>query len=292
MKKIRFELLLVLLVALWGLSFSLTKPLLNKLGVFNFLTYRFLVGGLVVILILLITKSFKINKKLLKASLSSGLLLFIAFYCHIEGLKHTTIAKNAFIVGSSVVFIPFILYFKNRVKTDTMTILQTLMAILGLGLITLVDIQGINKGDVITLVGTLVYAMYTIKVEESVRKFDTTVFTGLQLTTVGLLSLIAMILLEKPEFNFTPFEWTSLGFMALILTGAFYFLLNKIQQVLSASNVTLIFTMEPFFATLFGFLFLGELITSQVVIGGGLIMISMVLPYLIKTKERTGVYEH
>lgn len=292
MRKIRFELLLVLLVALWGLSFSLTKPLLNKLGVFNFLTYRFLVGGLVVIAILFITKSFKVDKKIMKAALSSGILLFIAFYCHIEGLKHTTIAKNAFIVGSSVLFIPFILYLKRREKTTMMTILQTLIAILGLGLITLVDIEGVNKGDVITMIGTIVYAMYTVKVEESVRKFDTTVFTALQLTTVGVLSLFAMLLLETPQFDFTPFEWTSLGFMALILTGAFYFLLNKIQKVLSASNVTLIFTMEPFFATLFGFLFLGELITPQVVVGGGLIMISMALPYMIKPKEKAGIYEH
>lgn len=293
MKKLTAELSLILIVALWGLSFSLTKPLLSKLGVFNFLTYRFLIGGLMLMFILFVTKNLKLNKALVKSGMVSGILLFLAFYGHMEGLKHTSIAKNAFIVGSSVVFIPIFLYIFYKVKASSMILAQTIIAIAGLALITLVNIDGINRGDIVTLLGTILYAAYTILVEKSVRKYRTDVFTAAQLTTVGILSLIATLAFETPTAAFTISEWTSLIFMAVVLTGFFYYLLNTIQSVLSASNVTLIFTLEPFFATLFGWLFLKELVGSNVIVGGGLIIISVALPYVVKLlTKKEGIYEN
>ena len=120
---------LILIVALWGLSFSLTKPLLSKVGVFNFLAYRFLLGGLMLTVILLVTKRMRVSRELFKSALVSGTLLFLAFYGHIEGLKHTTVAKNAFIVGSSVIFIPILIYILNLhvvyIKSHTLILIYT-----------------------------------------------------------------------------------------------------------------------------------------------------------------------
>lgn len=281
MKKIHSELLLVFIIALWGLSFSLTKPLLYKVGVFNFLAYRFVIGGFLLAFILIITKKFKVTKPLLKSGITSGVLLFLAFYCHIAGLKYTTIAKNSFIVGSSVIFIPIILLLVHKKKSDMQVILQTILAVIGLGLITLVSSSGaFNMGDFITLIGTVLYAFYTIVVEKSVRKYSTNVFTTIQLSTVGILSLIATLLFEEITFTFTVSEWFSIGFLSIVLTGIAYYILNSIQKKLSASNVTLIFTLEPFFATLFGWLFLKESVGPNILIGGGLIIFSMMLPYI------------
>ncbi len=288
MKKSYAEISLIIIVALWGLSFSLTKPLLSKVGVFNFLTYRFLIGGLMLMFILAVTKNLKFNKSLVKSGIVSGVLLFVAFYGHMEGLKHTTVAKNAFIVGSSVIFIPILIYLLQKKKSSYMTLLQTTLAVLGLAMITLVSMSVVNKGDIITLFGTAIYALYTIKVEKSVREHRTDVFTAVQLTTVGILSLVATLLFETPTMDFTPNEWLSIAFLSIVLTGFFYYLLNNIQSVLSASNVTLIFTFEPFFATLFGWLFLKEAVGMNVFIGGALIIFSVLLPY-IKSKSRKGV---
>lgn len=281
MKKIHLELLLVFIIALWGLSFSLTKPLLSKVGVFNFLAYRFVIGGFLLAFILIVTKKFKVTKPLLKSGITSGILLFLAFYCHIAGLKYTTIAKNSFIVGSSVIFIPIILLLVHKTKSDRQVILQTILAIIGLGLITLINSSGaFNMGDFITLIGTVLYAFYTIVVEKSVRKYSTNVFTTIQLSTVGILSFIASLLFEKMTFTFTVSEWFSIGFLSIVLTGIAYYILNCIQKKLTASNVTLIFTLEPFFATLFGWLFLKESVGPNILIGGGLIIFSMMLPYI------------
>lgn len=289
MKKILNESILVIMVAMWGLSFSLTKPLLAKVGVFNFLAYRFVIGGFLLSALLIFTKKFKVSKGLLKSSILSGMLLFLAFYCHIEGLKYTSIAKNAFIVGSSVVFIPLILWLLHREKSSRIVLIQTLIAIVGLGIITLMNTSGgFNYGDGITLMGTFLYALYTITVERSVKKYKTDIFTAVQLSTVGILSLTATILLEDITFTFSTTEWLSIGFLSVVLTGFAYYLLNLIQKSLSASNVTLIFTLEPFFAMIFGWFFINETVGMNVIVGGLMIVVSVLLPYLKTISLKAG----
>ncbi|MCH4888402.1 DMT family transporter [Acidaminobacter sp. JC074] len=285
MKNIKYEAFLIAVVAMWGLSFGLTKPLLANLGVFNFLTIRFIGGGLSLMLLLMVTKRFNPNKSLIKAAVTSGFLLFAMYYCHMEGLKYTSVAKNAFIVGSTVIFIPAVVYIRTRVKTDRLTWFQTIIAILGLALITLNDFSSLNRGDFITLIGTIIFAVYTVSIEHNVKKYDTDVFTAVQLTTVGVFSSIFMFAFETPNFDFTGSEWLTLAFLSLVLTGAFFYFLNIIQGKLSSSTVTLIFTLEPFFAVIFAWMLLKEAITMHVVTGGILIILSVSLPYLMPKRK-------
>lgn len=290
MKKIYYEITLIILVAFWGLSFSLTKSLLSHTGVFNFLAYRFVIGSVLLVVLALLLKRFKLNKALLKHGFITGTLLFLAFYCHIEGLKHTSIAKNAFIVGSSVIFIPIILKLLYKENSSKLVYLQTTLAIIGLGIITLINTDiGFSYGDSITLLGSVIYAMYTITVEKSVRKLDAMMFTTVQLATVGILSLTASFLLEDMTASYTVSEWASIAFMAIVLTGLSYYVLNMIQKSVSASTVTLIFTFEPFFATLFGWFFFNEVIGNNIIIGGALILLSVVLPYISFKRKRVEV---
>jgi len=283
MKKIHYELLMLLVVALWGSSFALTKPLLDKMGVFNFLAYRFIIGGLVLLLFLLATKKFIVNKEVLKSGITTGVLIFITFYFHNIGLKYTSIANNAFIVGSSVIFIPIIQYLIFKKKASSTIILQTITAIIGLALITLLNTKSqMNFGDIITLAGTVVYSFYTIIVQDHVRKFSVNVFVTIQLLTVGILSLISTFIFEKPTMDLAANEWINIIFLAVVITSIAYYLLSVVQKHLEATNVGLIFTLEPFFAVLFSWVFYHEIISLNMLIGGTLIFISMIMPYMSK----------
>lgn len=281
MKKIKWELSLIIIVALWGLSFSLTKPLLSKMGVFNFLAYRFVIGGGILMIILAITKNIKLSKEVIKSGITSGILLFAAFYCHMEGLKFTSISKNAFLVGSSVVFIPIAVYMIKKEKSSRLTLIQMVISLVGLGMITLISSRGgLNYGDVITAIGSLIYAFYTVLAEKSVRQHHVGTFTGIQLSTVGILSLGSTLAFEEVTTQFSGFEWLTILFLAVVLTGIFYGILGMVQKNLSAASVCVIFTLEPFFATIFGWVLFGEIITLTTVTGGLLILIAVLLPYM------------
>ncbi|MCT4620949.1 MAG: DMT family transporter [Marinisporobacter sp.] len=288
MKRGNAEIIMILIVAMWGLSFSLTKPILNNIEVFNFMALRFLIGGGVLCGILLLLGKLKVKREQLIGGMITGAVLFLAFVFHTIGLKYTTVAKNAFIVGSSVIFVPFIATYIRKQKQPTLIWMGTYLAILGLGLVTLEGHQGgINFGDLMTLVGSIILAYYVILVEEYVKKYDATVIAAIQISVVGILSLIASLMVEKPTMHLSMDAWKGMLFLGIICTAVAYLMANIAQKHVPATNMALIYTLEPIFAALFGWLFLSEKIGLQAVIGAILIVISVAMPnmeFFIKRK--------
>lgn len=279
MKKGRAEIIMVVIVAMWGLSFSLTKPILKDIEIFNFMALRFLIGGFVLSSILFLSGKLKIKREQLMGGTITGAVLFLGFAFHTIGLKYTSVAKNAFIVGSSVVFVPFIATYIRKQKQSTIIWVGTYMAILGLALVTLEGHQGgINFGDLMTLIGSVILAYYIILVEEYVKKYDAILIAVTQISVVGLLSLLASMIVEKPTINLSLEAWKGMLFLGIICTALAYLLANICQKHVPATNMVLIYTLEPVFAALFGLIFLSESIGLQAVIGAIVIVISASLP--------------
>jgi drug/metabolite transporter (DMT)-like permease len=279
MKKGKAEIIMVVIVAMWGLSFSLTKPILRDIEIFNFMALRFLIGGFILSSILFLSGRLRfIREQLIGGGITGG-VLFLGFVFHTIGLKYTTVAKNAFIVGSSVVFVPFMSTYIGKQKQSLIIWVGTCMAILGLALVTLEGHQGgINFGDLMTLIGSVILAYYIILVEEYVKKYDAILIAVTQINVVGLLSLIASFIVEKPTVNLSLEAWKSMLFLGIVCTALAYLLANVCQKHIPATNMALIYTLEPVFAALFGWIFLSESIGIQAVIGAIVIVISAGLP--------------
>src|SRR5262249_13967145 len=94
------------------------------------------------------------------------------------------------------------------------------------------------------------------------------------------------LLVFYPQFEFktllAPAAVIALIFCALLATGFAFFIQMKYQPQTTASQTALIFALEPFFASIFGYLLNGEPITAYTLLGGALIMSSLVLPQLLK----------
>tara|TARA_Y100000588_G_C14157292_1_gene883229 strand:- start:191 stop:997 length:807 start_codon:yes stop_codon:yes gene_type:complete len=257
------------------------------MGIFNFLAYRFVIGGLVLVLYLLIRRNFKHTGPMVRDAATAGALFFVVFSMHTLGLKHTSIAKNAFIVGSAAIFIPFVKMLLYKEKQSLSTWLQVAFATTGLGLITLTGPSGsFNFGDMVTLGGTILFAYYTIFIEERINNHDTISFTAVQLLTVGGLSLLAMMVFESPVLPQTNIHMVNILVMGVFLTGLAYIVSNQAQTIISALSVTIIYTLEPFFAALFAWFLLSEPLTNSTLIGAVLIFTSMVLPTFMERTQK------
>ncbi|GKT37985.1 DMT family transporter, partial [Aduncisulcus paluster] len=103
---------------------------------------------------------------------------------------------------------------------------------------------------------------------------------------VGFLSLFSMMLFETPTLPQTSFHWVSVIVMGIFLTGFAYIVSNASQGVIPALNVTIIYTLEPFFASLFGWMLLSEAISANTVLGAVLIFLSMLTPALMNQNRR------
>ncbi|MBF8983159.1 DMT family transporter [Lutibacter sp. B2] len=281
MKRWKAEFIMILIMAFWGLSFSLTKPILKDIEIFNFMALRFLIGGGIVAIILFLLGHLKITREQLFGGIITGTVLFCAFTFHTIGLKYTSVAKNAFIVGSSVIFVPFIATYIRKEKQSKLTWVGTYMAMLGLALVTLEGQQGgINFGDLMTLVGSIILAYYILLVEEYVKKYDAKVIATIQISVVGILSLIVSLMIETPTISMSSEAWKGMLFLGVVCTALAYLVSNITQKYIPATNMALICTLEPIFAALFGWMFLSEIIGLQAVIGGSIIMISVVMPHM------------
>jgi len=278
------ELLILTAVALWGSSFALTKPLLSSMGVFTFMSARFIIGGLLLLITLLGLKKFKPTKHQIKGGFITGALLFAGFVFHTYGLKQTSIAKNAFIVGSNVIFVPLILrliYHKSQPKHVWFS---TILAVVGLALVTLDGKQnGINTGDLITLIGTFIICFYILKVETYTKNGDPLTIATIQIITVGLLSIIPAVVIESPILifsaqNLTPLIIRNMLILSIGCTSIAYLISNYGQSIISASRASLLYVFEPIFGAFLGWILLGEVIGKQGLIGATLIIIATVIP--------------
>ncbi len=288
MKNTIAELMLLLSVAFWGSSFALTKPLLDSMGVFTFMSSRFVVGGIVLLVALSLLGKFKPNRQQIKGGIITGILLFLAFIFHTYGLKYTTVAKNAFIVGSNVIFVPIILTVIMKQTQSKIVWLSTFIALVGLALVTLDGAQGgLNLGDLITVFGTIIVAFYILNVEKYVKSGNPLNIATIQVMTVGILSIICAFIFESPITDLsikvlTPIMIRNMLILSIGCTSIAYLMANYAQSIVSASRTALLYVFEPIFGAFLGWLLLGEVVGIQGIIGAILITFATIMPQLAK----------
>ena len=107
-----------------------------------------------------------------------GFTLFGAFFTLIMGIQFTTVSKQSFLVGSFVVMVPFLRWLINNKKPDIYSILGAIFAFIGLGMLTLGGLDGINKGDIYSLFCALFFALHMITIEKYCHSSDRRVYSA------------------------------------------------------------------------------------------------------------------
>jgi len=94
----------------------------------------------------------------------------------------------------------------------------------------------------------------------------------------------------------TDFHWLGLIYLGVCATAATMILQAAGQRVVSAPQTAVIFCMEPVFAAICSFIFLGERLAIRGYLGAGLILLAAIasqLPAMIGTpQERAAVELH
>ncbi|BEP27802.1 DMT family transporter [Helicovermis profundi] len=275
----------------WGSSFLLSKNVINQIEVFNFLWVRFLLAFVIAILIFY-KRMLKIDKTSLINGFVIGLILFSGFAFQTVGLNITTVSKSAFITGLSVILVPVLMSFYKKKLPGIQIIVSVAMAITGLGLLTLTNgVSSLNLGDILTLVSSFLFAMHIISVGALTHKSDSITMAIIQIGTVGVLSLIASFIFEKPTINLSVNAWGSLIVLSVICTLGAFVIQSIAQKYTSSTHTALIYSMEPVFASIFSYIFIGEVLGLFGTIGALMIVFGMIVAeldfgILIRKKEK------
>ena len=143
---------LILVTVIWGGGFVASDMALESLTPFQIMTFRFFLGTVILGGISLPGMK-DIKKEEIRAGFFMGCALFAGFALQIVGLQYTTPSKNAFLTATNVVMVPFIAFLVYKKTVGMNGIVGAVMAIVGVGILSLNGNLSLGAGDALTLVG-------------------------------------------------------------------------------------------------------------------------------------------
>ncbi len=273
------DILLLLVAAIWGLTFTLIKNALIDISPFTFNSLRFLIAGLSMLL-LIRKKTYLIEKNILLSGIIIGLFLFGGYTFQTIGLKYTSASNSGFITGLAVIFVPIISALLYKKFPSYLTSLGTLLAFTGLYYLSIEKGIKINIGDFLTVLCALFFAFHVIAVEKYTKKHNTILLVTIQILTVAVISSITAILTEPVNIRVTFNVLLALLICAIPATSLAFLIQNWAQKFTTAAKTIIILSMEPVFSAIFASIILAEQMTSRDYIGAALMFIGILIAEL------------
>lgn len=283
---------LLIVAIIWGSGFVASQMALDSgLTPNQIMTLRFFIAS-----VLMMAISFKkiknASKEAIKYGVIIGMFLFIAFSFQTYGLMHTTPSKNAFITAINVVIVPFIGYLIYKRKLDVISIVSSIIAIVGIGILSLEADLSFNLGDFLTLICAVGFAMHIFFTGEFAKDHDPILLTTIQLTTAFILSAILLIFTKESDIIINAKGLGSVSYLGVFSTTIAFLLQTICQRKTTQGEAAIILSTEAIFGTILSAIILGELITLKMIIGSSLILFSIImtetkLSFLFKDNKKS-----
>lgn len=259
---------------IWGSSFFVMKDAVSGVPVFLLLAFRFTVGcGLLSVIFW--QKWKKCSRRLLLHGLVVGVLLFAAYTAQTYGLKETTPGKNAFLTAVYCVLVPFVNWLLLRRRPSRWNWIAAVMCLGGIGLVSLDGSLAMNRGDALTLLGGVFYALHLVAVSRYGEEDDAVLLTTVQFGASALCCWLGHGLFETMPV-FPENAWVELIYLAVFATTIALLLQNVGQSVTPAAQASILLSLESVFGVLFSVICYGETVTPRLVLGFLLIFLAVV----------------
>ena len=271
----RADLLLAGACFAWGVSFVVVKDALDAATPLAFLALRFGIAA-VFLLPFVVRSMFQVSRSDLVAGLLLATLLGAGFMAQTTGLVYTTPSRSAFIVAMSSVPVPVVAYLFLRQRSHWLAVLALAVAGLGIYLLTAPEAGGMNRGDLLTLVTAVLFSGQIVAIAELSRRHDPMRLLWLQTAGTAVYATLGALLLERSSVAWSLEFGAALGFTAVIATALALWWQLRAQRHMTSTRAALIFCLEPVFATLASWVWLGERLSFTQWVGGALILAGMV----------------
>lgn len=260
------------------MTFVVVKDALADISVFAYLGARFVLGALPMIWIYREDLR-KLTRDESWAGIQVGLFMFGGYAFQTAGIARTSASKAAFITGLSVVLVPVFLGVFWRKKIGAWAWGGAAASFTGLYFLT-VPKQGfadLNRGDLLVMACAVLYALQIIFIARYTGKYSLGALSCLQVILAGVLSTIAVPILNVTHWEDFFVRFTFQMEFGVIVTAVFttalaYPLLVWGQRHTTATNTALILTAEPVFAAFTSFLMLHERLGERALAGAVLIL--------------------
>ena len=294
-RSLKAHILLVLVSFIWGVNFVVIKNALADCSPLFFNAVRMVLAA-ALLMVFFYRDLPRLTWGAIGAGSLIGILLSLGNEFQTAGLQYTTPSKSAFLTGISVVLVPVFLALFWKRRINRWSTAGVCLAFLGLFLLTVPRttagvtlLHSMNRGDLLTLVAAAIYAFHIIFIAHVTQKYSWQQITLVQLVSSAIFSLITTPLAENVHV-----VWSGRVLWGVVITGclSLAFCLSVqawAQQFTPPTHTALIFTLEPVFAWMTSFLFLGERLGTRSVIGGLCILAGVLISEEKGSAESMGV---
>lgn len=269
---------LLLAAIIWGFAFVVVKNSLDYIPPTYMLAFRFTIASVVLGLIFL-KKLMYLSKKIVREGAIVGFFLFISYFFQTVGIQYTTAGKNAFLTTIYVIIVPFLYWIFKKKRPDMYCMGAAVLAIAGIGLLSLQSDLSINIGDVLTLICGVGYSFHIICIDRYTDDCDPVVLTILQLGFAALFSWILAPFMDGgfPAQAFEPSAVMGMLYLGLLSTMLAFLLQNLCQKYTSPDTASVLLSFESVFGALFSVIFLHEILSPKMLVGCVLLFIAVIM---------------
>ncbi|MFB3170331.1 DMT family transporter [Neobacillus sp. 179-C4.2 HS] len=288
MQKYFGEIALTITAIIWGSGFVASAIALDHFTPYQILAGRFIIGTL--ILGVIFHKKLKnIDKSTMIKGAVLGIFLYLAFALQTVGLQYTTPSKNAFLTAVNVVIVPFIAFVMYKRKIDMYELVGAILAMIGVGVLSLKLSADINIGDLLTLGCAFGFAFHIFYTAKYVKDSDPILLTLIQMITAAIIGSIVVVLKGETSVVMEKEGLFSLLYLGVFSTTIAYLLQTVAQKMITETKAAIILSTESFWGMVFSVAILDEVMTIKMVLGaililGAIIISETKLPFLKKNR--------
>ena len=254
------------------------KDVLDTVPTFTLLACRFLASALIMLALFRKRIARHFNARNITVGVAMGVSLGLAYAFQTLGLVETTAGKSAFLTGTYCILVPFISYFMAREPLTRFNLGAAALCLAGIALVAL-DSLVVNRGDALTLVGAVFFALQIATAARYGRELDVNVITFWMFLTVGVMDAVAALAVEPP---IASIAWSLMVIATIAFLAVFCTCIGMLVQNLALAHVlpatgSLLLSLESPSGALFSVLLASEVLTGRLVAGFVLIFCSIVL---------------
>lgn len=212
---------------------------------------------------------------LLSVPLNQGLFLY--------GMKYSLAAHGALLYAATPIMVLCLSCIWLKERPSALKITGIALGFAGVLLVLFekgIDLSGQTlKGDILILFAVLAWSLYTILSKKMLQKYQPLQVTGYSLI-LGAILFLPMGFLPILRQDYTVVTWSGLSsilYLALLTSVLGYLTWNWALSKIEASKVAVVTNLQPVFAAVLAWIFLGEKITHNFIIGAAVVAIGVIL---------------
>ncbi|MGM9968799.1 MAG: DMT family transporter [Anaeroplasma sp.] len=278
---------LLICTIVWGSAFVAQSMAGEYIEPFYVNAIRFFIGGIVLIPLCFVFKDKNkiVNKKkTITGGILVGLMLCIASNLQQIGIVKTTPGKAGFLTAMNIVFVPIISFVIYKKKINYKQIIGIILAVIGMGLLTLDNNFSINIGDLLCLGCAFFFAIHIIFVDYFSKDINSILLSMISFFVASIFSLFIALPFEKFDLHSFYLSLPYILYLGIASCGIGYTLQIVGQKRITEVKATLLLSLEAVFSVIFSFLILKQMLEVQEIIGCFIMLIGVIIVQIADIK--------